>query len=153
MGKNRQKGFTLLELIITIGIISLLMAAGISSYTGSSRVSRNTRRQADFEQIRSALEAFRTSSANASYPTTLSQLVPDYLPSLPFDPQTRAAFPTSSYFPTRCVTVNATLANCGGCSNYRYHIQLEAASGTSFLVGTALGVIIQPTAPATLTCN
>ncbi len=60
-------GFTLVELLVSVSIIAVLMAIGIASYSTLNRQSRDTKRRSDLEQIRSALEMYR--SDNGSYPS------------------------------------------------------------------------------------
>lgn len=54
-----NKGFSLVELLVTATIVGLLAAAGIVSYTTANRNSRNAKRASDLEQIRAALELYR----------------------------------------------------------------------------------------------
>lgn len=65
-----KKGFTLIELLIVIGIISLLVAMEGYIYVSSQRSARNGKRKTDLENIRAALEQYR--STNNSYPQTSS---------------------------------------------------------------------------------
>ncbi len=64
-----KKGFTLIELLIVISIIGILMAFLLVSLQGAKKSSRDGKRKADLEQIRSALEMCR--SDKGSYPTSL----------------------------------------------------------------------------------
>ncbi len=52
---------------MVVAIISLLAAAGAASYTQFSKQSRDAKRKADLEQIRAALEMYRSNSS--LYPT------------------------------------------------------------------------------------
>ena len=63
---NIKKGFTLIELLIVIAIVSILIAVATASFLTASKQSRDTRRKADIEQIRQALEVYR--SENGAYP-------------------------------------------------------------------------------------
>lgn len=60
------RGFTMIELLVVIGIMSILVTAGFSSYTNSQRRGRDARRKTDLETVRQALELYK--SDNASYP-------------------------------------------------------------------------------------
>lgn len=71
--------------MVVIAIISILVTVGIVSYQKTLQLSRDSRRKADLEQIRQALETYR--SENDTYPSTLSALTPDYISSLPTDPK------------------------------------------------------------------
>lgn len=82
---NIYRGFTLIELLVVIAIIGILITVGSVSYLRAIRLSRDSRRKTDLEQIRQALETFR--SENSQYPATKNELVPDYITSLPDDPK------------------------------------------------------------------
>ena len=89
-----------MELLIVMSIIAIITAIGLVSYAPINRRSRDAKRKSDLEQVRSALEMYRTD--NGQYPLgtlgafqTLQYaelhldtlLVPTYLPSLPSDPK------------------------------------------------------------------
>ncbi|MBI2009965.1 MAG: type II secretion system protein [Candidatus Chisholmbacteria bacterium] len=79
-------GFTLIELLVTITIIGLLTSIGVFSYQSTNRKARDGKRIADLEQIRTALEIYR--SDKREYPPDLDTLeVEDYIQSLPEDPK------------------------------------------------------------------
>ena len=86
---KRKRGFTLIELLVVISIIGILLAVGVTSYQRASQLSRDAKRKTDLEQLRQALETFR--SENGSYPTAgqggLNALAPDYITVLPSDPR------------------------------------------------------------------
>ena len=73
-----KKGFTLVELIVVITIIAVLTAVGVISYSGITKKSRDSRRMADLEKYRVALEMAR--QVGGTYPVDLPALVPTYLP-------------------------------------------------------------------------
>ncbi len=66
---KQQRGFTFVELLVVITIMSLLMAAAIVTYSGSVKSARDARRKADMETIRSALELCR--AKDGSYPASV----------------------------------------------------------------------------------
>ncbi len=107
MNKIFKKGFTLIELLVVIAIIAILISVGAVSYTRSLKLSRDSKRKTDLEQIRQALETFRAETG--AYPTTgswKSDLSTDsvYINAIPQDPKedgltytytyTRGATPT-----------------------------------------------------------
>jgi len=116
----KQKGFTLMEILVAISIIAILTAAGIVSFSGINQRSRDARRKSDIEQVRSALEMYRTT--NGYYPdvsasltfVALSELedtlVPTYLPEIPVEPKD----PTTYSYQIRMSDV-ANAHNYGYC--------------------------------------
>ncbi len=101
---NMKKGFTLIELLVVIAIIGILIAVGSISYARAVALSRDSRRKTDLEQLRQALETYR--SDNASYPATgsLSSLQPDYITTIPTDPKEGTAGYTYTYTRTSTTT-------------------------------------------------
>ena len=111
---------------MTATIIGLLATIGITSYNSLSKQSRDAKRKGDLQNIRSALEFYR--SDNDYYPAALATLVPSsYLKSVPDDPK---ATPQSYvYCPTPgsgnrtnydlCAYTESeaagTLCGCGSC--------------------------------------
>jgi len=86
-----KRGFTLIELLVVVTIILVLSSVGLVSYQAAQRKGRDSKRKTDLEQVRAALEMFR--SDNGSYPTgswgeVITVLTDeDYLSSAPQDPK------------------------------------------------------------------
>ena len=57
---SRKNGFTLVELMVTMGIIAVLAGLTLATFAGAKKNARDGKRKADLEQIRSALEMYRT---------------------------------------------------------------------------------------------
>lgn len=57
MNKKNQKGFTLVELIVVIAIVAILAAVGIVGYTQFIQNARDTKAQAELDQIVNVLRA------------------------------------------------------------------------------------------------
>ena len=66
--RRNQSGFSLVELVVVIMIITSLTALGITSYSAVQRGARNTERKTDLKDLQVALEAFR--AENGLYPDT-----------------------------------------------------------------------------------
>jgi general secretion pathway protein G len=70
--RNRvsQLGFTLIELLVAATILGILTTIGLASYRVANQKARDGKRKADMEQVRSALEIYRTEEG--TYPDTES---------------------------------------------------------------------------------
>lgn len=103
-----ERGFTLIELMITLSIIGLLSGTLITTYVTTRNKATDSRRQSDLSQLRDALEIY--SIDNSGYPNTfgnwyglassatagfknltgpngyIPNLAPTYLVQLPQDP-------------------------------------------------------------------
>lgn len=66
--KLKKQGFTLLELLVVIGIIALLVAIGTVSYTSAQQRTRNAKRRGDVKAIQAAMEQAYAASATYVYP-------------------------------------------------------------------------------------
>lgn len=104
LNTKRKHGFTLIELLVTIGIIAILVVIGVVSYSSINRRSRDTRRKSDIEQLRSALEMYRSDvgyypDVGAGMFVNVEQLrdtlvtTNAYLPDIPEDPKDNTANP------------------------------------------------------------
>ena len=83
-----QRGFTFIELLVAATIIGVLTTIGVVNFQSTNQRARDGKRQADLEQIRTALEIARADSSNNTYKTNLNALVTGgYMPSLPVDPK------------------------------------------------------------------
>lgn len=94
--KKRTKGFTLIEILIVIGIISILAVVGFGQYNNSLRAGRDGRRKTDLQTIQRTLEEYYQDLD--SYPSDSDSKIPDplchpsgcgttqYIQRLPTDP-------------------------------------------------------------------
>lgn len=139
-----RKSFTLIELLVTIGIIAILVVIGVVSYGSINRRSRDTRRKSDIEQLRSALEMYR--SDKGYYPDIYNggaaifsnvenlrtELVTNnsYLPDIPEDPKDNTTTPyqiifqkdaSQAHYYRYCITAaleGTGESQCTGISSY-----------------------------------
>ncbi len=62
-----SQGFTLLELLVVVALIGVFSTLGLNAFTAVQQKSRDSQRKTDIEQIRIALELYR--SDNSTYPS------------------------------------------------------------------------------------
>lgn len=86
---NNNKGFTLIEILVVITIIGLISAGISASYSQFLKQSRDARRKTDVENVRAALEMYRSNNVNGYYPNALPTLVwpTVYIKEIPKDPK------------------------------------------------------------------
>lgn len=100
---HTKKGFTVVELLVTISIIGILTSITFASFAQSQKKARMTKRISDLKAMQNALEFYY--AVNKSYPNTNSLwiseckefeaagtnvipgLVPNYISRIPTDPQ------------------------------------------------------------------
>lgn len=125
-----KKGFTLIELLVVISIIGIIIAVGTASYVTAMKQSRDSKRKTDLEQIRQALETYR--SQNMTYPAESgaipSSLSPNYISTIPTDPKssTYSYWSNGSNYVVCTSLENSSLPanvscaglSCGGTCNY-----------------------------------
>lgn len=63
----KQRGFTIVELLIVIVVIGILATLVITTFTGIQQKARNTKRQTDINAIHGQVEAYF--AQNGKYPT------------------------------------------------------------------------------------
>jgi len=124
MFKNKkEKGFTLLELLVVIGIIGLLASVIVVNLTGARRRARDTKRIADIRSMQTAAEDYY--GKNGKYPTTIGDMVTGtQIPMWPLDPLAPSG--------TTC-TGNSNL-----CYYYAYYTPTGALGPQSYHIGTSL---------------
>lgn len=87
MKKQLTRGFTLLELLVVIGIIAILVSMATVSYNQAQIRTRDSRRRADLSSMRDALEQYYAGNSFV-YPTTCSDAESFLQGSWPVDPGT-----------------------------------------------------------------
>ncbi|EKD53171.1 MAG: hypothetical protein ACD_61C00122G0004 [uncultured bacterium] len=85
----KNKGFTLLELLVVIGIIGVLVALATVAYSTAQQSSRNARRKQDLVAVQNALEQYYSDNS-FKYPTdgTCQAAIANMKSSWPVDPNT-----------------------------------------------------------------
>ncbi|HLC87589.1 MAG TPA: type II secretion system protein [Patescibacteria group bacterium] len=160
---DRQRGFSLIELLVVIGIIGLVTGIGASFAASVQRNTRNAQRQSDLNIIKSVLQQYYADNNfypdtfnlgaggefssctgnNITPPPTCNSKKKIYLKSLPKDPQASAtqyysykAFRSSAAGAQECTNS----VNQGKCHYYQLCASLEnpavpvSCTGGNFLV-------------------
>ncbi len=65
--KNKQSGFTIVELLIVIVVIGILAGLVVTTFNGIQQKGRDTERQTDIKALHGQLEAYY--AQNGKYPT------------------------------------------------------------------------------------
>jgi len=118
-----KSGFTLIEILVVATIIVLLTATAVVTYTAFVKQSRDAKRKVDLEQIRVALEMYRSnndvySAYAAGNCASYSALTgtPKYIQSMPSDPKSTynyyCSISTSDY--TLSAYLESGSGSCGG---------------------------------------
>lgn len=88
----KKNAFTLLELLVVIGIIGILVALATVSYTATQSAGRDSRRKQDIVSMQNALEQYY-SSEGYKYPSTCLEAGDKYMKSTwPTDPDNTAPY-------------------------------------------------------------
>ncbi len=125
-------GFTLIELLVTMAVIAILISLSVFALQSARVSSRDAKRKADLETIRTALEFYRADCG--SYPPASSDQVPSpltgtgscsgnvYMQSVPSDPITGKIYrytrvSNTSYTLCAHLEGGGSDAGCGSCGS------------------------------------
>lgn len=86
----KNKGFTLIELVVVIAIIATLTALATFNFNQARVRARDIQRKSEIRQIQNALELYKNDQMPQSYPDSLASLVSTYMAELPIDPREKA---------------------------------------------------------------
>jgi prepilin-type N-terminal cleavage/methylation domain-containing protein len=160
---KHYKGFTLIELMISIVIVAVLFGVVISSISGIRRNSRDAQRQADLRTIQSALQNFyadqnffpNNTGSGASTDistlpgitnctgTTSCTISTTYLSSIPADPLSGASYKYQPLLDPLSSTYCSSSSGAGQCHYYILCAALEGSpppnSGSSAKCSGLLG--------------
>lgn len=119
MIQKKSQGFTIIELLVVVTIIIVLTAITAVSFRATSQRSRNSKRESDIAQMRTALEIYR--SSNGSYPVYAgSNQVTNFTNLLSNTSFTQ-------------FLANKTLADPTNTGSYRYEY-VSAANGSTYSI-------------------
>lgn len=87
---TKEKGFTLIEIIIVFTLIGILVGLGLPQYTTSVKRAREVILKEDLFQMRKLINQYYVDKGK--YPLSLQTLVDEkYLNSIPIDPMTKSS--------------------------------------------------------------
>ncbi len=120
---NCRKGFTLVELLIVVGIIGILATLLMANFIGVRQRARDAQRKSDLRQIQSALELYRSdqgSYAPASGTSvgacgaSLKAGTPanTYMQKIPCDPSGTSAYNSGNYYYTSSGGTTYQICTC-----------------------------------------
>jgi len=131
--RNKQKGFTLVELMLVVLIIGILSGVmlGVINIAGLQKKSRDARRIGDIKKIQTALELYfsdyRGYPSQTSFLSPPSTLTSGYITKIPTDP-----------------TGATGSASCYGKTTYGYYYISTTCSGSPCVSGRyVLGAILE----------
>lgn len=125
---DRERGFTLIELIIVMTIIGLLTAIAIPSYMNSVRKAREAVLREDLHTMRAAIDSYTVDKEQA--PQGLEDLVQaGYLKSVPVDPMTNTA---DSWVTGQSDTLSSINETQGGINDVHSGSQGLGSDGNSY---------------------
>jgi len=88
--RNRERGFTLIELIVVVTIVGLLAGIAVVNVLNAQRKTAETILKADLALLRKAIDDFYADRQR--FPASLQEMVDlKYLRKLPLDPITKSA--------------------------------------------------------------
>ena len=128
MTRPAERGFTLIELMIVMTIISLLAAIAIPSYVNNIRRAKEAVLREDLHTMRTAIDSYTVDKQKA--PQSLDDLVQaGYLKTMPKDPITDR---TDTWLPVQEDSLMSLDQTEPGIDDVHSGAQQTASDGTSY---------------------
>ncbi|HSX02373.1 MAG TPA: type II secretion system protein [Candidatus Saccharimonadia bacterium] len=130
---KKDKGFTLIEIVLVLAIAGLLLVIVFLAVSGAQKARRDTQRKNDLSRLGAGVESF-ASNTNGVYPTTAQftgVAFASYVPANFTDPTTGAAYAlTGGATPGDITYTVGSGTTCDGAANsnarvYTLRMQLE----------------------------
>jgi general secretion pathway protein G len=126
--RTRERGFTLLELMIVMMIIGILAAIAVPSYLSVVRKGKEAVLKEDLHTMRSAIDSYTVDKGKA--PQSLDDLVQaGYLRAIPKDPVTAR---TDTWIADQSDLLSNTDETQGGIDNVHSGAQETSSEGTAY---------------------
>ncbi|MBL8029876.1 MAG: type II secretion system protein [Candidatus Doudnabacteria bacterium] len=138
--KNKNSGFTLIEILVVVAIIALLSSIALIGLMSAREKSRNVKRLGDMTQMNTALELYN--AQNKGYPPSVNGvpqgMTPTFLTGLPRSPippdgfcditSNPAGLPSNDYYYTPTGT-SSLINGVTVWSDYIYYFCLGGQTG------------------------
>ena len=126
--RSRQRGFTLIELMVVISIIVILMSVAIPRYQNSILRARETVLRADLHAMRTVIDQYTLDKQRA--PESLQELVEaKYLKEIPRDPFTNSR---ETWVPVQDDSLMSPDQTTPGIIDLHSGSDLNSSEGTSY---------------------
>lgn len=119
MAKPENKGFTLVEIMVVVGIVALLLSVVIPSMLNVRKAANETNAQATLKSFSAACELYAAANA-ALYPAAVSDLISDFFPYDPTGAAPRQGYTFTVTFAGNGYTATATALS--NAANWDYQV-------------------------------